>query len=123
MLLCVLWLAWGQRAFSAPRRRPPRGPPSTPSAHKQPPNPNPTNPRNRSTPNPNRVKHSHAIVSSAVGPEYYVSVRSFVDKTQLEPGCSVLLHNKARLVVICFFWRGAVTLMGAGCGWGRGVRG
>lgn len=39
---------------------------------------------------------SHAIVSSSVGPEYYVSVLSFVDKTQLEPGCSVLMHNKVR---------------------------
>jgi 26S proteasome regulatory subunit T2 len=29
-----------------------------------------------------------------VGPEYYVGITSFVDKTQLEPGCSVLLHNK-----------------------------
>lgn len=37
---------------------------------------------------------SHAIVSSSVGPEYYVGILSFVDKTQLEPGCSVLLHNK-----------------------------
>lgn len=38
--------------------------------------------------------HSHAIVSSSVGPEYYVGITSFVDKTQLEPSCSVLLHNK-----------------------------
>ena len=37
---------------------------------------------------------SHAIVSSTVGPEYYVGILSFVDKSQLEPGCSVLLHNK-----------------------------
>lgn len=37
---------------------------------------------------------SHAIVSSTVGPEYYVGICSFVDKTQLEPGCTVLLHNK-----------------------------
>ena len=29
-----------------------------------------------------------------MGPEYYVNVMSFVDKTQLEPGCTVLLHNK-----------------------------
>jgi hypothetical protein len=47
---------------------------------------------------------SHAIVSSATGPEYYVGIHSYVDKTQLEPGCSVLLHNKVRdcaaLVVI-----------------------
>ena len=40
------------------------------------------------------VPCSHAIVSSTVGPEYYVTIMSFVDKTQLEPGCSVLLHNK-----------------------------
>lgn len=39
---------------------------------------------------------SHAIVSSSVGPEYYVCILSFVDKTQLEPGCSVLLHYKVR---------------------------
>lgn len=39
---------------------------------------------------------SHAIVSSSVGPEYYVSILSFVDKTQLEPGCTVLMHNKVR---------------------------
>ena len=38
--------------------------------------------------------NSHAIVSSTSGPEYYVSILSFVDKTQLEPGCTVLLHNK-----------------------------
>lgn len=37
---------------------------------------------------------SHGIVSSSVGPEYYVGILSFVDKTQLEPGCSVLMHNK-----------------------------
>lgn len=37
---------------------------------------------------------SHAIVSSLVGPEYYVNIMSFVDKSQLEPGCSILLHNK-----------------------------
>lgn len=29
-----------------------------------------------------------------MGPEYYVTIMSFVDKSQLEPGCSVLLHNK-----------------------------
>lgn len=32
----------------------------------------------------------------AVGPEYYVTIMSFVDKTQLEPGSTVLLHNKVR---------------------------
>lgn len=45
------------------------------------------------------ISHSHAIVSSSVGPEYYVSILSFVDKTQLEPGCTVLTHNKVLSVV------------------------
>jgi len=38
-------------------------------------------------------------VSSSVGPEYYVNIMSFVDKSQLEPGCAVLLHNKGLNVV------------------------
>ncbi len=38
-------------------------------------------------------------MSSASGPEHYVSILSFVDKTQLEPGCTVLLHNKVMSVV------------------------
>ena len=42
------------------------------------------------------VDESHAIVSSSVGPEYYVTIMSFVDRSLLEPGCSVLLHNKVR---------------------------
>merc|ERR1719502_561772 len=42
---------------------------------------------------------SHAIVSSSVGPEYYVNILSFVDKDNLEPGSSVLLHNKTQSVV------------------------
>jgi len=45
------------------------------------------------------IDDDHAIVSSAVGPEYYVSITSFVDKDQLEPGSSVLLHNKVLSVV------------------------
>ena len=45
------------------------------------------------------IDENHAIVSSSVGPEYYVGILSFVDKTQLEPGCSVLLHNKVMSVV------------------------
>ncbi|KAK9704679.1 hypothetical protein RND81_07G003700 [Saponaria officinalis] len=40
------------------------------------------------------IDENHAIVSSSVGPEYYVSILSFVDKDQLEPGCSILMHNK-----------------------------
>jgi ATP-dependent 26S proteasome regulatory subunit len=37
---------------------------------------------------------TRAIVSSSVGPEYYVNVLLFVDKDQLEPGCAILMHNK-----------------------------
>ena len=49
------------------------------------------------------LPRSHAIVSSLVGPEYYVNIMSFVDKTQLEPGCSILLHNKVSFkYFLCF---------------------
>jgi 26S proteasome regulatory subunit T2 len=44
------------------------------------------------------IDESHAIVSSSVGPEYYVGILSFVDKDQLEPGCSILMHNKVLLL-------------------------
>jgi hypothetical protein len=40
------------------------------------------------------IDENHAIVSSSVGPEYYVNVLSFVDKDQLEPSCAILMHNK-----------------------------
>ncbi len=40
------------------------------------------------------IDDNHAIVSTAVGPEYYVTIMSFVDKDELEPGCTVLLHHK-----------------------------
>lgn len=40
------------------------------------------------------IDDNHAIISSAVGPEYYVGILSFVDKDQIEPGCTVLLHHK-----------------------------
>jgi len=45
------------------------------------------------------IDDNHAIVSSANGPEYYVNILSFVDKDQIEPGCTVLLHNKVLSVV------------------------
>jgi len=45
------------------------------------------------------IDDNHAIVSSSVGPEYYVTIMSFVDKDQLEPGCSILMHNKVLSVV------------------------
>ena len=61
------------------------------------------------------IDDNHAIVSSSTGPEYYVNVMSFVNQDLLEPGASVLLHNKvvyaqsirqvngggARLVALC----------------------
>jgi len=45
------------------------------------------------------IDDNHAIVSSSAGSEYYVTMLSFVDKDQLEPNCSVLLHNKVMSVV------------------------
>merc|ERR1711959_723098 len=45
------------------------------------------------------VDDSHCIVSSTSGPEFYVSIMSFVDKDQIEPGCTVLTHNKTLAVV------------------------
>jgi 26S proteasome regulatory subunit T2 len=45
------------------------------------------------------IDDNHAIVSSSVGPEYYVSILSIVDKDQLEPGCSILMHNKMLAIV------------------------
>ncbi|KAI4326399.1 hypothetical protein MLD38_031720 [Melastoma candidum] len=45
------------------------------------------------------IDENHAIVSSSVGPEYYVSILSFVNKDQLEPGCAILMHNKVLSVV------------------------
>ena len=40
------------------------------------------------------IDDNHAIISSTSGPEYYVSIMSFVDKDMIEPGCTVLLHHK-----------------------------
>ena len=40
------------------------------------------------------VDDNHAIISSTVGTEMYVSILSIVDKDELEPGCPVLLHHK-----------------------------
>nr|CAD7392866.1 unnamed protein product [Timema cristinae] len=44
------------------------------------------------------IDDDHVIVST-FGNEHYVSVLSVVDKEQLEPGCSVLLHYKVHAVV------------------------
>ncbi|GME89156.1 unnamed protein product [[Candida] boidinii] len=45
------------------------------------------------------IDDDHAIVSSTAGPEYYVSILSFVDKGLLEPGCQVLMHHKTVSII------------------------
>src|SRR6202042_1823718 len=45
------------------------------------------------------IDDDHAIISTASGPEFYVSIMSFVDKDRLEPGCSVLLHHKTQSII------------------------
>merc|ERR1712087_437891 len=45
------------------------------------------------------IDDNHAIVSTSAGSEHYVSILSFVDKDQLEPGCSVLLNHKVHAVI------------------------
>ena len=47
------------------------------------------------------IDDNHCIISTSNGPEYYVNITSFVEKDQLEPGCSVLLHNKVRHAPFC----------------------
>lgn len=43
------------------------------------------------------IDENHAIVSTNLGPNYYVTVLSIVDKDLLDPGQSVLLHNKCKI--------------------------
>ena len=43
------------------------------------------------------IDDNHAIVSTANGPEHYVSVMSFVNKDLLETGCTVLLHHRVNI--------------------------
>lgn len=45
------------------------------------------------------IDDNHAIVSTSMGPEYYVGILSFVNRDLLEVGCTVLLHNKVQAVV------------------------
>ena len=45
------------------------------------------------------IDDDHAIVSTNSGPEYYVSIMSFVDRDLLEPGCAVLLNHKHMNIV------------------------
>lgn len=57
------------------------------------------------------IDENHAIVSSSVGPEYYVGILSFVDKDQLEPGCAILMHNKVGFVIV------VILAMLRSCNW------
>lgn len=45
------------------------------------------------------IDDNHCIVTSPNGPEMYVNILSIVDSDQLEPGATVLLHNKTMSVV------------------------
>ncbi len=45
------------------------------------------------------VDENHAIVSSSMGPEYYVPILSFVDKDQLQPNSSILMNHRTMAVV------------------------
>ncbi|EHA98403.1 26S protease regulatory subunit 4 [Heterocephalus glaber] len=45
------------------------------------------------------IDDNHAIVSTSMGSEHYVSILSFVGKDLLEPVCSVLLNHKVLAVI------------------------
>ena len=40
------------------------------------------------------IDDDHAIINTASGPEFYVSIMSYVDKDLLEPGCSVVFASQ-----------------------------
>ena len=56
------------------------------------------------------IDDNHCIVSSSMGPEYYVSIMSFVNQDLLETGCQVLLHNKVQAPDILKLPRGHPSL-------------
>jgi len=45
------------------------------------------------------IDENHCIVSTQMGPQYYVNILSFVDKDLLEPSCTVLLNSRMMSVV------------------------
>jgi len=45
------------------------------------------------------IDENHAIISTGHGSQYYTNICSFVDKDQLEPGCTIILNNKSMSVV------------------------
>ena len=51
------------------------------------------------------IDDNHAIVSTSVGSEHYVSILSFVDKDQLEPGNSNNLFNfQTKIKIVLKFY-------------------
>jgi 26S proteasome regulatory subunit T2 len=45
------------------------------------------------------IDENHGIVSTVSGPEFYVPILSIVDKDQLEPNSTVLMHHKMHAVI------------------------
>jgi len=45
------------------------------------------------------IDDNHAIISTSIGPEFYVTIMSFVDKDNIQVGSTVLLHHKAMAIV------------------------
>ena len=45
------------------------------------------------------VDENHCIISTAIGPQYYVNILSFVDKDLLEPSCTILLNYRTMSVI------------------------
>lgn len=51
------------------------------------------------------IDDNHAIVSTSGLSKHYVSILSFVDRDQLEPGCTLLLNYKVNKYYIFNFLR------------------
>jgi len=45
------------------------------------------------------IDEDHGIISTNLGPNYYVTILSFVDKDLLDPGTSVLINHQSHSVV------------------------
>ncbi|MEN2495472.1 MAG: 26S proteasome regulatory subunit 4 [Marteilia pararefringens] len=45
------------------------------------------------------IDENHAIISTSVTSEHYVSILTITDRSQLEPGCQVLLNHKVHAIV------------------------
>ncbi|KAH8115517.1 putative 26s protease regulatory subunit 4 [Phellopilus nigrolimitatus] len=45
------------------------------------------------------INNDHAIISTSSGPEFYVAIKSFIDKDRLEPGYSVLFQHMTQAII------------------------